>query len=427
MGEREGLQEVCARHGLLVNIAAFPAQALGYRLLRKLVETELLHQRSAGPAAVERWIGSASFQRGFELFLGVVQRGRIMCAPALSDKQAWDLLMVIEPLVRADAGLAADRSLTSLLAEQERHLLHHAVWQGKHVYGLLQGEQDQRRQQSPPPHHLSISSPGKALLAITLTASSPDGGVAPLEFFFRKLLRHTAVILQQLVSALGLSGQSKQASWDLFVLIVEGELEHQLLLHRHLFTVVACTLYSVARLFDEDRSFAQIIAQLQRHYPAYDDAWFRSIRPAAATDSHGDTVDIVDFYNSIFLGRLRGTIYALRRDAPTTPTKAEGGGGNGGGGFAPFPALIGTCSIARNVRLDVSVSPRRWELPGRQSPGQMQSPPTCIKILGNLGVRRLGEWADDDDDISGNDVDGGRDASRPLSPPNRRVYRRLDF
>jgi hypothetical protein len=275
----------------------------------------------------------------------------------LDPNVGWDLLMLIEPMMHAVSFISTNTMLASFLAIQERILLHSALWSGQHIYTLLQQEQRPRARR------LFISSPGKALRSMT-TPNSP--GVTPLEFFFRKFFRAAALVLDSVVTAEDLSSAVRKLSWTLFIAGIEMETTLKLMKNRHLLTIMACTVYSVAKLLDEDRPFASIIRNLQRHTIGNDESWFRQV-PL----NDGEVGDLVRFYNHTYLNCMRDRIYSLTN--PKTPERHQPVP------LTPFPSVPGSVPLSRNVTLQVSPGPVRATSIRKH---------TCIALLGNLGAHR---------------------------------------
>lgn len=355
------------------------------RFVRKLLEYESGHsqvpQEQFSSSAMS-WLGSPSFLNGIKAFSKLVT-GSSSSVPVTTSQEAWDLLMVMEPLVRADTLIQVDRVLNSRITASERYILQVAIWQSENpLYDLLQKEA--LTQKRPRTRRDSIGSPSKALRSMTSTSVIDEGSLTGLEFFFRKLLRLSASIIDRATADLGLSGSVRQTAWSLFVGSLEDELSLQLLLGRNLLTIIACSVYSIAKLLDEDRSFAQVISSIQQrqrfdHLPRSDheDAWFRHIsRGPLATATH---CDIVEFYNTIYLSKMKTHIYALR--TPRTPQKPLSKTSG-----AMFPdSHTARVALTRNVILDVTSTPRHVTEKSANNDG-----PACVvSILGNLGVRRV--------------------------------------
>lgn len=392
-----GLLEGVFGRAVLAEIG-FPAgdlSVLCIRLIRRLAEEEI-SAAAGGPAGCDlaacaaRWLSSPFFLAAVSSIADVLAG-----APRVHAARPWDVLMAIEPVIRAEPLISAG-SISTLL-ERERAILYWEVWrEPEPLYDLLLQEQaacQSRRKRE------QVSSPEKALLSMA-TSSASAGPLTPLEFFFRKFLRAAAAAVEHAVHALALPSQVRELSWALFVGAVEAELRLRLLFERNLLTLVACAVYSVAKLLDEDRSFAQIIAVFQRHFPSFGDGWYREIR----VPGHGARADLVYFYNHVYLGCMRERIYALH-GAPRTPDRRAPAAGRPPA--TPFPpAPPNTVVFSRNVRLDVSPD----TLHRRMSPTAAS---ICIAILGNLGVRH-------------DQQPPGAAAAAPAAP-SRQIARQLKF
>lgn len=380
---------------------------LGLRLLRKLVEYTFRvdnGDEELSAMDMERWLLSPALQEGVLAVTRLLQMGG---QPAFSETTAlevcWEMLMLIEPILKAEPLITLDAKMSSTLARFERQLLAYRLWQGDLIYTLLHRQDQQPRRRS---RCNSISSPGKALRSMTRSIAT---GVTPIEFFFRKFLRMAAAIFEYTISELQLDATIRQATWNLFMSGMEAEEDRRLMYHRNVLTLVACTIYSVAKLFDKDKSFAEIISCLHRKFPEYGTAWFQHVFLDEAEGSR----DIVAFYNGPYLGAMRASIYALRPGHSSTSSTPEKGASAGAILTAtPFPTVMGRVALARNVVLQVSSRAlRTTETP----PGT----PTCITILGSLGARREQSIINPDPDLS------PLCQSRPGRP--RKVARRLDF
>lgn len=384
--ERDMLNELFETHQLTCMDPDHLESPLECRFVRKLLEYESLQSKipqEQFSSSVMSWLGSQSFLNGIKAFSKLVAASS-SSVPVTTSQEAWDLLMVMEPLFRADTLIQVDRTLNSRITASERYILQVAIWQSESpLYDLLQKEAlTQKRSRT---RRDSLGSPSKALRSMTSTGAIDEGSLTGLEFFFRKLLRLSASIIDRAVADLELSGSVRQTAWSLFMGSLEDELSLQLLLGRNLLTIIACSIYSIAKLLDEDRSFAQVISAIQQRQRFdyllrndHEDVWFRHISrgPLAATTT---CCDIVEFYNTIYLSKMKTHIYALR--TPRTPQKSLSKTTG-----AMFPdSHTARVALTRNVILDVTSTPRHVLEKSTNNDG-----PACVvSILGNLGVRKV--------------------------------------
>lgn len=370
-----------------VQVVPKDLDSLECHLIFRLFEHELCRLGNSSDEVIAQrldWLRSGPFYSGISRFAKVINENSINTIEA---QGCWDLLLVIEPVVRVEPLFQQDPSLNALILEQERWILHYGIWQKEYpLYYLLQQEAGHKR---PRTRRDSVGSPSKALRSMTCTPLGENGSLTSLEFFFRKFLRSMAAIIDRTVRELGLGSSVQHITWTLFMSALEDELELRLLHKRHALTIVACAVYSIAKLFDQDRSFSQIITCLHAHFPHYNDHWYKQI-----LDDQGIHGDLVKFYNCVYLERMRSRIYAFRQ--PQTPQKSSNPN--------PIPFPTTTCSVAvsRNVYLDISPRPRHVSSAGS---------PTCISILGNLGVRKQTK----------------NDAGKMKGKIQKSVVRRLDF
>lgn len=332
-------------------------------LLKRLIISQLSHNSQS---SVTQWMISPACILGLQ---GVFYT--IMGDGLYQGGDPWNTLMMIEPVIRAIMdnlptieGVNHEfdynewlQSCPSLLQKKEQSILEFEIWQegdGGVLYELLRQE---RRDQmanaqiyslwsQKPPNALPNSgrraavsipisirppeqtSPAKALGSITNRLQLKNESdrfpktVTPLEFFFRKLFRLSSNIIKDACQRLSLSKDLRDAIWSLFVSLAEGESHLKLLKGRHLTSILACMIYAVAKLYDQDQSFSQIIQTLSIYVQPYANGqtseWYRNIPFSDRTgmknydEEKRAMGDLVEFYNKVFLPRMKQRIYTLR-------------------------------------------------------------------------------------------------------------------
>jgi len=278
----------------------------------------------------------------------VLSRLTRLSAVALSLTQAttalqstlFDVLLVIEPVVRMLPELMKLPSVNAELRALEQYLIESAVWQEcAPFYRLLADEDSVQANVNPVISKLArpIYASHKALESLTGFASN-GSALTRLELFFRKFLRLASIRLQLATRALGLPLMVSQLAWEFFVELAGSEGHFvdghrcKLFYRRHLNHILMAVLFSVARLSDQERTFAQIAACLpDSHYywnkkESEDDeetelmhAWMDMrtgrISKVFVSEDGGDRgssfCDFFTFYNQIFLPPLQRRLQRL--------------------------------------------------------------------------------------------------------------------
>jgi hypothetical protein len=243
------------------------------------------------------------------------------------DVALFDVLLAIEPTLRAFPELLRLPDLQRSVRALEEHLMESCVWMEPEgpLYPLLEAECSATGDA----HGGTLSSPllasvsklrasKKALEALSGFTSS-GASLTRLELFFRKFLRLASVRLQVATKSLGLPAAVAQMSWEFFVELVEAEGRPgraRLFQHRHLNQILMAVLYAVARMLDHERTFAQIASSLrgcQRHLGLTVSSW---IDPATGHTApvrcdRQRSCDYFTFYNEIFLPPLQKRLLRL--------------------------------------------------------------------------------------------------------------------
>jgi len=187
-------------------------------------------------------------------------------------------------------------------------------------------------------------SPIYSIISKVMAGSDEDQKELQLKFsqerFFKRLLEISAEHVEELTTGLGITNETiKERIWEATKLCLSSEID--LLVDRHLDHIILCGVYAVSKMEQSkdpsvtSYSFNQIITcylQLSHKKGRNSVRLFQNVRL-----EEEKTGDIIEFYNAIYVPRMRGGLYKLCFDqegisvltkkakikvlAPTSPLK----------------------------------------------------------------------------------------------------------
>lgn len=128
------------------------------------------------------------------------------------------------------------------------------------------------------------------------------------EAFFKRLLCHAAFQLNKICEELNLHEGVSEHIW----IIIKHILSHEpdLIIDRHIDQLIICTVYCVGKLTKSTMKFKDIIDKYKDLVKEY--AIFDPLVTQVTMDGSNIKADIINFYNSIFLTRLKSFLNSLR-------------------------------------------------------------------------------------------------------------------
>lgn len=179
----------------------------------------------------------------------------------------------------------------------------------------------------------------------------------------------------------------------LFMALVLGGDSLNLSRGRHLLTVLSCCIFAAARLVDADRSFTEIIRAIQGERMAVHGEggalgeWYRAIKVESGAAGGAAAVDLVSFYNGLFLPRMRAAILSIPLSCSACRPKSREEAC-----LAPRPAGLELLVLGREERRatfgrDSRIALYRMRGGGRSVPAAGGG--RRIVLLGHFGARRL--------------------------------------
>lgn len=295
------------------------------------------------------WLGNERFLRALAAAV-LVHEGLSSEVEALSRSQAvaFEVALVIEVVLKH---AKANRAGRHRLQQWEEDLLLSTVWADTSLYDMMESDKRSTRRNT-------LDSPTKALRS--MTAEQANDRVTRLELFFRKFFRLSVRKIDQICSHLDLPEPFQHSLWHAFLGIIEKvEMRERLLYRRNLLHIMAALTYSLCKLNDHEITFKQIVSGLvDETHPA---SLYRSIWMGDGEDP----VDLVTFYNRVFLPRVQEVLHSLPSPAnedghATVPATPETPKLNKKRSLAdwPLPSLhspvMATNHLSKRVQLDMS-------------------------------------------------------------------------
>ncbi|MCL7049838.1 hypothetical protein MKW94_010697, partial [Papaver nudicaule] len=204
------------------------------------------------------------------------------------------------------------------------------------------------------------------------THTNPGGGVTCAEtainVFFSKILKLATVRINGLNEKLQLSQQIREAVQSLLQQILSTRTE--LFFRRHIDQIILCCFYGVAKISQLSLTFKDII-HTYRKQPHCKPKIFRHVFiDRSASHQNGKTgqedVDIISFYNEIFVPSVKPLLVAVRSICSTSkakqlpePNHNIDGECPGSPTPPPFPSLPGVSPKKLSATHNVYVSPLR--------------------------------------------------------------------
>eukprot|EP00048_Salpingoeca_helianthica_P005219 m.85538 g.85538 ORF g.85538 m.85538 type:complete len:819 (+) comp13515_c0_seq2:226-2682(+) len=217
----------------------------------------------------------------------------------------WAFQRGVEVVVRAVAGLS--KAAMRHLAWCEHETIVRLLWQRPAL------EEIETALSSLPPGPIDVESPKPAAGAATAGPPVPRRAVVIL---FRKVLHLVQERLQQLCSRL--PGKFALHNIDLMQSISRAAIQAQprLLADRGIDDVILCAIMTGAKLSSVQLSFSELVTQYKRLPHAH-------LSAVAARQPDGTSLDIVEFYNRIFLPTVEPLLPALHHTT-SSPTATLG-------------------------------------------------------------------------------------------------------
>lgn len=272
---------------------------------------------------------------------------------AMLGANLFDVLLAIEPLLRAMPELLKLPETQRRLKRVQQALLEEAVWRDETLFKLLKSELKVVNTSADCPFPISTTLSGirSSQKALESLSGFPTTGshFTRLELFFRMYLRLAANRLQHATLRLGSSQEVTQLAWEFFYHLIQNDTA--MFKNRHLNQILLATIYCCSRLLEQERSLQQI-SQVLPSTAQNNTKWLSRV----ATDDPAGSCDFYTFYNEIFVPPLRKRIESFLN------RKREEGDGDkwildGLFTTAPFP-LSPVHQIGGNVTLNRLSQPK---------------------------------------------------------------------
>ncbi|GLT64968.1 hypothetical protein SLA2020_374270 [Shorea laevis] len=223
---------------------------------------------------------------------------------------------------------------------------------------------------------LALSNKAKAPLQSAFaspTRPNPGGGgetcaETGINIFFGKINKLAAVRINGMVERLQLSQQIRESVYCLFQQILSQQTS--LFFNRHIDQIILCCFYGVAKISQLSLTFREIIYNYRKQ-PQCKPQVFRSVFVDWSTARHNgktgqDHVDIITFYNEIFIPTVKPLLVELGPSGTSTRTTRIPDANNSNEGqcpgspkVAPFPSLPDMSPKKVSATHNVYVSPLR--------------------------------------------------------------------
>ncbi|TYI31405.1 hypothetical protein ES332_A05G449000v1 [Gossypium tomentosum] len=205
------------------------------------------------------------------------------------------------------------------------------------------------------------------------TRPNPGGGgetcaETGISIFFGKINKLAAVRINGMVERLQLSQQIRESVYSLFQKILNQRTS--LFFNRHIDQIILCCFYVVAKIFQLRLTFKEIICNYRKQ-PQCKPQVFQSVfvdRSSARRNGRTgqDNVDIIAFYNEIFVPSIKPLLGELGSAGTTTRTSRVAEANNSNDGtcpgspkVSPFPSLPDMSPKKVSATHNVYVSPLR--------------------------------------------------------------------
>ncbi|XP_030465706.1 retinoblastoma-related protein [Syzygium oleosum] len=215
----------------------------------------------------------------------------------------------------------------------------------------------------PPPLQSAFASP---------TRPHPGGGgetcaETGINIFFSKITKLAAVRINSMLERLQLSQQIKEGVYCLFQQILNQQTN--LFFNRHIDQIILCCFYGVAKIYQTNLTFREIIHNYRKQ-PQCKPQVFRNVFVDWSTRRNGKTgnehVDIISFYNEIFIPSVKPLLVEVGPAGANTRTNRASEAGNkndaqcpGSPKISPFPTLPDMSPKKVSASHNVYVSPLR--------------------------------------------------------------------
>ncbi|XP_052882897.1 retinoblastoma-related protein-like isoform X2 [Gossypium arboreum] len=205
------------------------------------------------------------------------------------------------------------------------------------------------------------------------TRPNPGGGgetcaETGINIFFSKINKLAAVRINGMVERLQLSQQIRESVYSLFQKILNQRTS--LFFNRHIDQIILCCFYVVAKISQLRLTFKEIICNYRKQ-PQCKPQVFQSVfvdRSSARRNGRTgqDNVDIIAFYNEIFVPSIKPLLGELGSAGTTTRTSRVAEANNSNDGtcpgspkVSPFPSLPDMSPKKVSATHNVYVSPLR--------------------------------------------------------------------
>lgn len=234
----------------------------------------------------------------------------------------FDFCLITEFVIKLESSLSW--ILVRRLKEIEERILESQAWQEidplYHLMSETASNQASVNVENPRVSYHEIIVP---FVPSEATSEYVTGGIRPkprtgaLEMFLQKLYRLIRIRLASLIKTLKLSEELHRKAWDVIVTLIEKEPETLLLHKRHVDVIIMCSVYGLCKILNVDITFKGIIDGY-RSQPQCMHETYRKIR----VDEKEEPVDIIQFYNRVFLPKSKVIIYNHRNGSTSNSTGA---------------------------------------------------------------------------------------------------------
>ncbi|EPZ33476.1 Retinoblastoma-associated protein, A-box domain-containing protein [Rozella allomycis CSF55] len=217
-----------------------------------------------------------------------------------------DYIVLVEMVIKCESNFPW--IVIKRLKEIEERSLESTIWDDKSPFYSIMTAEDLSKENSSTKKALAvISQVVPALYGEAITRHQNNQQIDANKPTRTQLFRLLWLRLQFWTIGLALDKEVVQGAWDVIIYIVENESRLTILKNRHLDQILICIVYGVCKILNCEKSFKEILC-LYKDQPQFQDSTYRCVYMGPNEPS----VDIIRFYNTIFIPTLKPIIYGLR-------------------------------------------------------------------------------------------------------------------